>query len=1142
MLIFSAKRKIKGLSSISCFVLSVSDIVGRKFVTALTVIAVAMAIMVSLLLRGYGYQIYHAQEQMVNQEVPTVMTISCTDPTNLSQRLTDEKLEQLKNDLRVDMAYPKIEINVSLKHEEKTIDIPVEGILPEDPRLEQNLMYWSKSSCILGAEGLVVSRRLFEKIGGLFVSGSPIPNTFTVCVARTQEGKKQEDTLVMPIVAITKQTNDDCMYVPLHVAERLDLFCSHKASGLANDMVEGINYPSAVAYVPETELGRIQDEAKNLNITAHEIDRMEYPDNERSIWVPIDNSVQINGLEHGDIYYNQSFSFEIDGKQFLLAGLAYDDPRWKEYDDPAVTPKDNKIYSVTKKAANLSSFVHDGFSYQIYHSNSKRRFPVNADLVCSLETIKRVSFTTETCSLNHSGVFVCTNTAKDAFNLQQNLSVKFQADNNGFAWSIFNIAETLSQNKNISSVNENLSTCISISEEMHDQQLNTNTCVEDSAYSSINCVCSEKSQHSESKARKLCQSIERECPLIEIKQVLGGYALVEDDKYDELTLNVMVRFLPNEIFEQLAQVNPTHSLRKKKFFDRSLDAITVGNKWYDRPSNLKVSGSSVRVINHLNGWKDGLHEIWLNADCHEHIEHTPATTAVILFGNWDDCCKASDILSKEENIEQAYAGSYPRNFAFLFEGHRKTEIQNLVDATCQDSHCAEIYYFSDQGRYIAKTDTCLTDAEKKLFQQFYNQFELLDSARYSQRLYSSALKAGLVKFQGNQDKTIRFDSAYEYYQAKQYIITEGELKLFEALSVVPLRSYAIKDASRTDGYVDDQLLATMSMTKPTFFKVEPKLAIETQYMNNNITVDGYEPYSIKRFQMPVLSGNWPQKQNEVMLSSGFYGNLNDAKNIIGEHIKLAFFRGDRASFGNQLILSFKVVGVYHGTSNSSIIANGQMVKNIHLWESHKVLWNTDEGCFEIPEEIYDRQGHVRATVIACDAKDLEELTTKFDNEGYRSESKLHQLEGLRQLSRLLKGTTIAFSLGLLLIATFSIFVSGYSQIRTKSWEIALYKSLGCRTSEVLRVFLFEGIIIGILAFILGALSAIIIEPLVLRQVLTQIMHLNFDDIIEGTIAIPWEAFPVALLVTLFFVLIGVLIPSWAACNCEQLAVALKRSE
>jgi len=605
---------------------------------------------------------------------------------------------------------------------------------------------------------------------------------------------------------------------------------------------------------------------------------------------------------------------------------------------------------------------------------------------------------------------------------------------------------------------------------------------------------------------------------------------------------VTVRFLPDGLFQRLAQVSETRSLGKKGLFGSRFEAITVGDQWHGNPDNLRVSGVSATIIRHISTCKKGIQEIWLNERDYTHIHHTPVTPAIIVFGNWEHWWKAYMAFGKEASILTPYAGAFPGHYGVLLEGQVGTSIKSMVDVLDRDVKCFQLRCFEHQGRHTAKVDSYVPVAGRQLLQQFYPQYELLDSEQYVQDLYAAAQDKGLVLLPGTQEESLRFASAYEHHRAKRLGVTADELQPFEPLPMVSLTSYAVTDLSRSDGSVDEQLLAAMAMTQPTFFKVEPELTTETRYGGHNLIVEGVGPYSLRRFQTQLVSGNWPQKQNEILLASGLYNSLSNAKMSVGGSIELAFLRGDKSSYGNHLVLSFEVVGIYQGPSSSSILANNNMVKNVRHWESHQVLWNPDEGCFERPKRIYKRQGHVRATIIAREVKDLEVLVRDFDSKGYRCESALHRLEGLRQWARLLTGTTAASSFVVLLLATSSILVSSYSQIRTKDWEIALYKSLGCRTSEILHIFLFEGLIIDTLAFILGATSAIIIEPLIVRPVLTEILHLNFDGIIEGAIAIPWQTFPMAFLISLFFVLTGVLLPAWKACRRENLGVALKRSE
>jgi len=530
-------HEVRGLSRISRLVLAISDILGRKFVTALTVIAVSMAITISLLLNGYGHHFYRAQEELVSQEVPTVVTVSCSDPTDLEQRLTDERLTEFENDSRIVAAYPRIEINVTLQHEGKTITIPAEGILAEDPRLTQNRLHWRSPHHIPGKEGLVIGRRLFEKMGGLVVSGSPTPKTFTIRVARTQEGQRQEDALALPLAAITRQKNGDCVYIPIEIAERLDLFCSHKASTVLSDGTFEMKYPGAIVYVPEKEMERIPEETGNLNTQMQELGHMEYPDWKGPVWVlgSFADDVLAKATEQGDLYSHHNLPIEIGGESLIVAGLAENDPRWKECDDLRVTPEVGTLYTVSDRAANRSTVVHDGIVYQVCRSSSTHRFPVNADYICSVKTLKRMSFEPVSCPLNRPLVFVYTSSVEDAFTLQGAIHNRIQADKDGFAWSIFVDANTVSGSKKEEALrNDNANANVTVPERNFDRQSHiTDTSVRDDNSNQMpdQALSAERVGLSTDKVHELIRDTKHQHSRVEIKEVLSGQAHVKNKRF-----------------------------------------------------------------------------------------------------------------------------------------------------------------------------------------------------------------------------------------------------------------------------------------------------------------------------------------------------------------------------------------------------------------------------------------------------------------------------------------------------------------------------------------------------------------------------------------------------------------------------------
>jgi len=1140
-------QKVSGLLYLSRFMLGISDILGRKVVTALTVIAVAMAIMVSLLLNGYGHQIYHAQEALVRQEVPTVLAVSCGDPTDLSQRLTDERLSQLGADGRIVSAYPRIEINVTLQFEGKTTTVPAESIIPEDPRLEPTRLFWSSSKHIPGKEGLVIAKRLFEKMGGLVVSGLPTPDSLTLRVARTRDGKRQEDALTLPIAAIMKHKNEDSIYVPIEIAERLDLFCSHKSQAIQEGKRLALRYPGAIAYVPESELGRVHEEAKNLNIELKDLGQVACPDWNGPVWVSdtsLDDAMLIEIAQHGDLYTHQSMSLVIRGEDYVVAGLNDDDSRWKDCIDRNQEPEQGTFYSTSDKAANRLSSIYIETNHPVSRSTATSGFPVAADLVCTLETFKRMAFELNLPHQNQPCRFVYTTSIETATKLHEAVKGSLRTSHDGFAWSLFHVNDHKTSVKSINS-GPSVKSHVIMPGRVADQRSHLSG-VKTINWRSVaepnSLPTKEATIRKVESIRDIVRSLDQRYPLAKVEQILSGRAEVKNKRLGLSTYEVIVRFLPNSLFERVVQTAGVKSLQKSGFGGSHLNAIAVGDQWHKRPKSVRISGNTVRVVGHLPGWEDNVRELWFSDYDSPQIEHTPITPAIASFGDWSQWWKTYHALNGQNRSVVPYVGSYPKHYGIFLKGQDSASIKHILKAPDAAIESYQLSSFVQHDKCSVRIHSTLPAEAKQLLHQFYPHHKLLNAEQYIPALYRATRSGDTASLPGMEKRIFRFASAYDHYRAQQLPNMAEQLKPHTPFSTISLRGFTVRDLSGPDGSIDERLLATLAMTQPTFFKTEPQLSLDVKYGPRHIQVKGVEPHSLERYRSQLLVGDWPQKQNEILLASGMCDNLDEARKVLGKQIELAFLRGDRTSYGNQLVLSFKVVGVYQDSSDSGLLANDSMVRNASLWRSHQVFWNHDEHRFERPSQVYERQGHVRATVIAHEVKNLDTLVQDLDQQGYRCESALGRLEGLRRLGKLLSATTYSFSLGLLLIASFSIFVSGYSQIRTKTWEIALYKSLGCRTLEILHIFLFEGLIIGSLAFFVGAASVVLIEPFIVRPVLTEILHLNFDDIIEGFIAIPWKAFPVAFCISMLFVLMGVLIPAWKACQGEDLGVALKRSE
>jgi lipoprotein-releasing system permease protein len=198
--------------------------------------------------------------------------------------------------------------------------------------------------------------------------------------------------------------------------------------------------------------------------------------------------------------------------------------------------------------------------------------------------------------------------------------------------------------------------------------------------------------------------------------------------------------------------------------------------------------------------------------------------------------------------------------------------------------------------------------------------------------------------------------------------------------------------------------------------------------------------------------------------------------------------------------------------------------------------------FDVPAEIYAREGQVRCNVHAKSSDEVAPLVSFLESRGYITQHSLAEQQGLKELGRVLVGLVGVLVLGTVLGASLTVLITTMMNIQSKIREIGILRTQGAGSRDILGIFGIQGLLIGVAAFALGSAIVILGEPL-LRSRIGTAFNLPMAEIVTSSLGshATWWLFALALGVAVFFSLVGVFFPALLASH-KPLVEALRHRE
>jgi ABC-type lipoprotein release transport system permease subunit len=353
--------------------------------------------------------------------------------------------------------------------------------------------------------------------------------------------------------------------------------------------------------------------------------------------------------------------------------------------------------------------------------------------------------------------------------------------------------------------------------------------------------------------------------------------------------------------------------------------------------------------------------------------------------------------------------------------------------------------------------------------------------------------------------------------------------------------YRIRDKQDRDGRIKMDVVRLLGSLRPNFEEAYPLLAVPARVNletgSETLLLTGTEPGDPTRFVSELDEGTWLANGSplQVVLPADLAGRLGCT---VGRGLDVRLARGDRVR-GETITLRLVVVGLTRG---KEVHVPARLARDVQLWRNRELEYHESKQAFESLLEISRQSGCPRYTFFATDEDSVERLVQRLRGLGYHTEDHLEQQKDVRRLGRVLVAIVVFFVSAYVLIAAITVGLTTALSIQSKVWEIGILRSLGVPSRDVLGIFLLQGLVLGVTAFITAlGIFALVEGPF--RRLAAQALAIREPAFLQGS---PFDAgllwLPLVVAgVSLGCSLLGVLLPSLGACRLIP-AEALRRRD
>lgn len=342
---------------------------------------------------------------------------------------------------------------------------------------------------------------------------------------------------------------------------------------------------------------------------------------------------------------------------------------------------------------------------------------------------------------------------------------------------------------------------------------------------------------------------------------------------------------------------------------------------------------------------------------------------------------------------------------------------------------------------------------------------------------------------------------FEFFIAKKYLRTKNKLNFISIISILSALGITIGVAaliiviSVFNGFGD--LAKKMLIESQPHIRINNKSVVNDEIdgiqllLKSNKQVSAFSPYlqgkivltnkkqyqilDVKGLQRDEKDDLWGIENNLISGNLDFSNNAKTPKLLVSltTAIKLSVRIGDTLTatslksienmITNFLVIPNTQIFIVSGIYKSNSKSNDDMFAYTNLNSAKRLLGSSNISGFEVKLHDYETAKQIKEEIERKIASDNISIQTWYDMN--------KEFYNVLQLER-----WGAFILLLLIIsvATFNILGSLTMSVIEKRRDIGILRSMGASKNSILKIFMFEGILIGIIGTVSGFLIGIVI--------------------------------------------------------------------
>jgi putative ABC transport system permease protein len=319
-------------------------------------------------------------------------------------------------------------------------------------------------------------------------------------------------------------------------------------------------------------------------------------------------------------------------------------------------------------------------------------------------------------------------------------------------------------------------------------------------------------------------------------------------------------------------------------------------------------------------------------------------------------------------------------------------------------------------------------------------------------------------------------------------------------------------SSSDDDYIDKEQLADIERTAGKYGNVYPLYqesdTIKIRDNERRSTIYGMRDEDMATI-LVVENGTLPQTSGSVVVGPTFAEN-NDL--VIGSRITIGDEDDDEA-----IIQKVRVVGILEEKGMSMDL------------NSDNAIIMTEKAF----TSIYGGEGeYTQVNVILDDIDDADTATEAIEDKLNRKEDEVAVQDSSRMMESITStvSTMTTFVMAIagisLLVAATSIFNVMMMSVTERVREIGILRSIGTQKGEVLRMFIYEAVILGLVGAVIGAIMSLLLGWLVvLAMVGTTEYFFTYQSLIYV---------PVSMAIGIVICIFSGVYPAWRAANLDPI--------